>query len=103
FLEVNDRAFIVMEYVEGESLTTLVQRQALSPARVIEIGRQCAAGIAAAHAKGVVHRDLKPGNILLTSDGTVKILDFGVAGLTEVVTTVSGSMASIDQSRPGQW
>jgi predicted Ser/Thr protein kinase len=81
--------YIVMEYVEGESLAALIRRERLSTDRVIGIGRQLAAALAAAHAKGVVHRDLKPANIHVTVDGVVKVLDFGVAGATAAFTTVS--------------
>jgi eukaryotic-like serine/threonine-protein kinase len=73
-------AYLVMELVRGESLSTLLRReQRLSPERTLDVLRQCAAGLAAAHAAGVVHRDVKPGNVLLADDGTVKLTDFGVA------------------------
>jgi eukaryotic-like serine/threonine-protein kinase len=78
-LEHDGHAFIVMEYVEGESLRSRLQRQALTADETIAIGRQLAAALAAAHAQGVIHRDLKPSNIQLRPDGTVKVLDFGVA------------------------
>jgi serine/threonine-protein kinase len=73
-------AYLVMELVRGESLSGLLRRERrLSPERTLDILRQSAAGLAAAHAAGVVHRDVKPGNVLLGSDGAVKITDFGVA------------------------
>jgi len=103
FFENDGRAFIVMEYVEGHNLAAIFQGERLSSDRVIAIGRQCIAGVAAAHAKGVVHRDLKPANIRINEDGVVKILDFGIAGLTEAFTTVPAAMADIDHTRPGQW
>ena len=78
-LEYDGRAFIVMEYVEGESLRTRLQRAALSAEETIAIGRQLASALAAAHRHGVIHRDLKPSNVQLMQDGTVKVLDFGVA------------------------
>jgi hypothetical protein len=78
-VEHEGRAFIVMEYVEGESLAALIKQNALPAARVIAIGRQLAAALAAAHAGGVIHRDLKPANIQVMPDGSVKILDFGIA------------------------
>lgn len=78
-LEHEGRAFIVMEYVEGESLRSRLLRGALSPDEAIAIGRQLASALEAAHAHGVIHRDLKPSNVQLMPDGTVKVLDFGVA------------------------
>jgi hypothetical protein len=73
-------AYLVMELVRGESLSGLLYREhRLSPERTLDVLRQSAAGLAAAHAAGVVHRDVKPGNLLLGADGEVKITDFGVA------------------------
>jgi serine/threonine-protein kinase len=82
---------IVMEYVEGESLSRALHRERLLLRRVVAVGRQLAAGLGAAHAKGVIHRDIKPANIHLTIDGPVKVLDFGVAAATAAFTTASGS------------
>ncbi len=82
---------IVMEYVEGESLARVLHRGRLPLRRVVAIGRELAAALGAAHAKGVIHRDIKPANIQLTLDGSVKVLDFGVAAATAAFTTASGS------------
>jgi len=76
--DLDGRPFIVMEFVAGESLHSRLQRERLTPARVIEIASQIADGLAVAHDAGVVHRDLKPRNIMLTEDGRPKIVDFGV-------------------------
>ncbi|MCU1620770.1 MAG: hypothetical protein JWR41_2776 [Modestobacter sp.] len=77
---VEHLAYLVMELVRGESLSGLLHREPrLSPDRTLEILRQSAAGLAAAHAADVVHRDVKPGNVLLATDGAVKLTDFGVA------------------------
>ena len=73
-------AYLVMELVEGESLAQLLAREGrLSADRTLEILRQAASGLAAAHAAGLVHRDVKPGNVLVGSDGSVKLTDFGIA------------------------
>ncbi|HKR63911.1 MAG TPA: protein kinase [Thermoanaerobaculia bacterium] len=71
--------FIVMEYIDGVDLRTLIREGALPVRRVLEIAVQIADGLAAAHERGIVHRDLKPENVMVTRDGFVKILDFGLA------------------------
>src|SRR5262249_49950896 len=76
--------FLVCELLEGMSLRDRLSLAALPPARVAEIVMQVARGLAVAHEKGVVHRDLKPENIFITRDGRVKILDFGIAKLTQI-------------------
>jgi len=74
------RAYLVMELVEGESLAQLLEREGrIDAARTLDVLRQTSAALAAAHAAGVVHRDVKPGNVLVGSDGVVKITDFGIA------------------------
>lgn len=75
-----DRLFLVMELVEGRSLSDLLLAQErLGPEQVARIAGQAAAGLAAAHRQGIVHRDIKPGNLMLDSEGAVKIGDFGIA------------------------
>jgi serine/threonine protein kinase len=78
-IEHGARVFIVMEYVEGETLSARLRRGRLPIGTVIAIGRQLASALGAAHARGVVHRDLKPANIQVALDGSVKVVDFGVA------------------------
>ena len=71
-----------MEYVDGEDLSTLLQRIGRFPSdRAVEISRKVCAGLVAAHARGVIHRDLKPQNIMVDRRGEVLICDFGVAAL----------------------
>lgn len=76
------RMFIVMAYYEGESLAQRLKKGALAPDDVMRIGSQLAEGLAAAHRRGIVHRDVKPANVMLAPDGQAKIVDFGVAKLT---------------------
>jgi serine/threonine protein kinase len=73
------RAFIAMECVEGLNLKTYMSRHQLSTAAIVEIAMQIAAALGSAHAKGIVHRDIKPGNIVVSDEGQVKVLDFGLA------------------------
>jgi serine/threonine protein kinase len=73
----------VSELLEGETLRSRLAGGALGPRRAIDYAIQIAHGLAAAHEKGIVHRDLKPENLFVTKDGRVKILDFGLAKLTQ--------------------
>lgn len=78
--EVDRRPYIVMEYVEGETLADLLHRRGrVPPAEAVELVVQVCAGLHHAHGAGLVHRDIKPQNLLLRRDGTVKIADFGIA------------------------
>ena len=71
--------FIIMEYCEGETLSQRIRRRPLDSAEFLSIARQIAAGVAAAHHEGIVHRDIKSANIIVESNGVAKILDFGLA------------------------
>jgi serine/threonine protein kinase/class 3 adenylate cyclase len=80
FSRSNGTAYTSMEFIEGESLASRLQRAgALSLREAIEIARQICAGLREAHAQGIIHRDLKPANIMVDRNGTVKIMDFGIA------------------------
>jgi serine/threonine protein kinase len=74
--------YIVSELLEGESLRVRLQSGALPARKAIDYARQIAEGLATAHDKGIVHRDVKPDNLFITHDGRIKILDFGIAKLT---------------------
>jgi serine/threonine protein kinase len=81
----DDIWFIVMEYVAGRTLKDVIRTEgALYWARAAEIAADVAGALTAAHARGVVHRDVKPGNVMLTTDGKVKVMDFGIARASAV-------------------
>jgi eukaryotic-like serine/threonine-protein kinase len=89
--------FLVMEYIPGITLSEKLAGRPLAEKEVIALGMQLAEALAAAHAEGVVHRDLKPGNLRVTGDGRLKILDFGLAKL-RVPVMPSAATESIDQT-----
>ena len=94
------RFFLVTELLEGETLRARLERGALPWRKAVEIATAMADGLAAAHAKGIVHRDVKPANIFLTADGQVKILDFGLAKLREPADSGESTEAvTLTQSR----
>jgi tetratricopeptide (TPR) repeat protein len=76
---LDGRAFIVLQYVEGESLETLLERGPMHPVDALTLCARIANALAAAHRRGVIHRDLKPGNVMLTPDGRPMLVDFGIA------------------------
>ena len=79
---IEEEPFFVMEYIEGNTLTSIVAKnRTISLSDVLFIGAQVASGLQAAHQKGLVHRDIKPGNIMITPDGKVKVTDFGIVSL----------------------
>src|ERR1700689_897918 len=84
--EVDGQPYLSMEYIDGEDLGSLLRRIGRLPSdKAIEIARQLCAGLAAAHAKGVLHRDLKPANVMLNGRGHVVITDFGLAALADEI------------------
>jgi serine/threonine-protein kinase len=86
------RPYFAMEYVEGESLTELIRTaRRIDPNRALRLLREVATGLGAAHDKGVVHRDIKPDNIMLTKHGGVKVVDFGVAKIDDPNTKLTAT------------
>lgn len=81
--EADGKPFMVMEYIQGETLRQKIEAQSLSTVEALELAIQIGAGLAKAHEAGIVHRDLKPENLMVTYDGYAKILDFGIAKLIE--------------------
>jgi serine/threonine-protein kinase len=93
-----DTAFIAMELLEGHELRELIRWGTLTGAQAIDIAAAVADGLAHAHERGVVHRDIKPGNIMLLKDGRVKLMDFGIARLSEnAVKTQTGTLLGSPQ------
>ncbi len=79
---IGDEPFFVMEYIEGNTLTSIIAKnRTISLSDILFIGAQVSSGLHAAHQKGLVHRDIKPGNIMITPDGKVKVTDFGIVSL----------------------
>ncbi|WP_081813875.1 protein kinase domain-containing protein [Microbacterium sp. CH12i] len=103
--EENGSAFLVMELVPGEALSTVLERDgALGADKTLDIVAQTASALQAAHAAGLVHRDIKPGNLLITPDGRVKITDFGIARIADQVplTATGQVMGTVQYLSPEQ-
>lgn len=103
--EEEGSAYLVMELVPGEALSTILEREhVLSSDRTLDIVAQTAAALHAAHAAGLVHRDIKPGNLLITPDGRVKITDFGIARIADQVplTATGQVMGTVQYLSPEQ-
>jgi len=103
--EEDGSAFLVMELVPGEALSAILERErVLTTDRVLDIVAQTAAALQAAHAAGLVHRDIKPGNLLITPEGRVKITDFGIARIADQVplTATGQVMGTVQYLSPEQ-
>jgi serine/threonine-protein kinase len=103
--EEDGSAYLVMELVPGEALSSVLEREKILPAtKVLNYVSQTAAALHAAHQAGLVHRDIKPGNLLITPDGTVKITDFGIARLADQVplTATGQVMGTVQYLAPEQ-
>jgi serine/threonine protein kinase/Tol biopolymer transport system component len=90
----NGSQFIVTEYIEGQTLRQRMEESAISLRLALEVSIQVTSALASAHAAGIVHRDIKPENIMVRADGYVKVLDFGLAKLTEAPSAASNADAS---------
>ncbi|MFG6402538.1 serine/threonine protein kinase [Microbacterium sp. P04] len=103
--EEDGSAFLVMELVPGEALSTILEREGtLSTDKTLDIVAQTSSALQAAHAAGLVHRDIKPGNLLITPDGRVKITDFGIARIADQVplTATGQVMGTVQYLSPEQ-
>ncbi len=103
--EDSGSAYLVMELVPGESLSRIIEREKKLPEqKVLDIIAQTSRALAAAHARGLVHRDIKPGNLLITPDGKVKITDFGIARVGDQVplTKTGQVMGTVQYLAPEQ-
>lgn len=103
--EENGSAYLVMELVPGEALSTILERERVLPSdQVMDIVAQTAAALGAAHRAGLVHRDIKPGNLLITPDHRVKITDFGIARIADQVplTATGQVMGTVQYLSPEQ-
>jgi serine/threonine protein kinase len=103
--EEDGSAYLVMELVPGEALSAVIERErVLTTDRVLDIVAQTAMALQAAHAAGLVHRDIKPGNLLITPDGRVKITDFGIARIADQVplTATGQVMGTVQYLSPEQ-
>src|SRR5215472_180281 len=96
--------YVVSELLEGETLRARLAGGALTPRRALGHALQIASGLAAAHEKGIIHRDLKPENIFVTREGRIKILDFGIAKLTQPAMpsiSISRALTAAPDTEPG--
>ena len=103
--QVDSVHYLVMEMVEGKTLREVLGSESLPTKKILQLSTQVADGLAKAHAAGITHRDLKPENLMITKDGLVKILDFGLAKQTQLVSGVKGPRAErfLEATEPGMF
>jgi serine/threonine protein kinase len=94
--EADGLDFIVMEYVQGESLSSVLARGSMKVGRALDLAVEIADALVCAHSRGTVHRDLKPANVMITAEGHAKIIDFGLARVIEAREAVGASYGSED-------
>jgi len=102
FGQLEQTHYLVTEYIEGETLRTLVDRGPLNLNTVLNIATQVTSALAAAHAAGITHRDIKPENLILRPDGLVKVLDFGLAKLAEPTQPTADSVLATQNAASTQ-
>jgi serine/threonine-protein kinase len=102
--EEENQLFIVMEYIKGESLKQKILKGPFNQAEALDIAIQVAKGLEEAHKKGIVHRDIKPGNIMVTDEGTAKVMDFGLAKALgkSLITKEAKTMGTVAYMSPEQ-
>jgi serine/threonine protein kinase len=101
FQDFERSPFLVMEYIEGETLAHKLEHGPLQLDDAVEIAKQIAEALSAAHEKGIIHRDLKPANVKITPDGNVKVLDFGLAKIFSDEGSVSGNGSGEEDPQAG--